>query len=379
VYVLVVPKPKGEAAKRAIMEAEMLDKTKRIYRTENCVEYPLKKRLTRAQVSDLWGNMSADIRCERRVEERKRPYVLEPIENIKRDLVAKGLPKRLTGKLPLKWEMVGDVLVMRFDKTLAPHKLAIAQAYKDELGAKTVLEETGKVTGELRIPTMSLLLGTDTATIHKENGILYELDARTIMFSSGNVDERIRMGRLGPLGGETIVDMFCGIGYFTLPLAVYSRPKCIYGCEKNPEAYEFLVRNIARNNVNGIVRPLLGDNRETAPEGVADRILMGYVGSTHEFLPHAMKILRCDGGIIHYHETCPNELLPGRPVGRLKAACKAAGRALIEFKVRRIKSYAPGITHIVVDAKIGGIDQTSAGNMNPAMGPKIPNGWVEND
>ena len=355
-YVLVVPKPKGEAAKKAIMAAGLLDKTRRILKTQDCIEYPLKKRLTKGLMSGLLEPPSEGIRCEKRDEERQRPYVLEPIENIKRELEGKGISKRLLGKIPMKWEMVGDVLVLRFNKAIAPHKLVVAKAYKDELSAKAVLEETGKVTGELRIPTMNVLLGSETRTVHKENGILYELDARTILFSSGNVDERIRMGRLGPLEGETVVDMFCGIGYFTLPLAVYSRPKCIYSCEKNPESYSYLIKNIERNKVKDIVRPLLGDNRETAPEGVAHRIIMGYVGYTHEFLPKAMTVLRPEGGVIHYHETCPNELLPHRPNARLKQACESSGRRLEIYKMRKIKSFAPGITHVVVDARIGAME-----------------------
>jgi tRNA/tmRNA/rRNA uracil-C5-methylase (TrmA/RlmC/RlmD family) len=39
------------------------------------------------------------------------------------------------------------------------------------------------------------------------------------MFSTGNVTEKARMARM-PAAGQTIVDLFVGIGYFTIPLLV---------------------------------------------------------------------------------------------------------------------------------------------------------------
>lgn len=51
---------------------------------------------------------------------------------------------------------------------------------------------------------------------HKEGGVLYSLDVTKCMFSSGNTTERQRMGRLH-CAGETILDLYAGIGYYTLP------------------------------------------------------------------------------------------------------------------------------------------------------------------
>ena len=63
-----------------------------------------------------------------------------------------------------------------------------------------------------------LLLGADGWVEHKESGVAFRLDVTLCMFSSGNVTERTRMGRLLEAAGETVVDLFCGIGYYTLPL-----------------------------------------------------------------------------------------------------------------------------------------------------------------
>ena len=64
-----------------------------------------------------------------------------------------------------------------------------------------------------------------------------------VMFSSGNVDERVRMSKL-KIEGECVVDMFAGIGYFTLPIAKYTGAT-VQAWEKNPVAYDYLKKNIA--------------------------------------------------------------------------------------------------------------------------------------
>ena len=108
--------------------------------------------------------------------------------------------------------------------------------------------------------------------------------------------------------------------------------------------------NSQLNGVANIVEPVLGDCMD-AEENIADRIVMGYVGTTHEYLPKAMKILK-DTGIIHYHETCPDRLMPDRPQERVIAAAMMAGKSIEFMEMRTIKTYSPGVVHVVVDAVI---------------------------
>jgi tRNA wybutosine-synthesizing protein 2 len=84
---------------------------------------------------------------------------------------------------------------------------------------------------------------------------------------------------------------------------------------------------------------------------MADRVIMGYVGTTHEFLPKAVRILR-EKGIIHYHETCPDRLIPDRLKDRVTQAARDEGKTAEILNIKTIKSYAPGVSHVVVDARV---------------------------
>ena len=270
---------------------------------------------------------------------------VDPIETIRNEA---KVPNALRPLLPDKWEQFGDIVVIRLPKALDDHESSVGDIYARVLGVKAVLRDTGGVTGMYRMPVVKTIHGSDTVTVHKENGILYKFDAARLMFSSGNVEERLRMSEL-ICDGETIVDMFAGIGYFSLPLAVNQRPKKVISCELNEVSHSYLVENIGLNDVERIVEPILGDNRELPGDAFADRVIMGYVKTTHEFLPTAMRLVK-DGGMIHYHETCPNELLPDRPVQRLRCAARNHRVEILRFK--EIKSYSPGVSHVVLDARV---------------------------
>lgn len=59
------------------------------------------------------------------------------------------------------------------------------------------------------------------------------------MFSAGNVTERHRIASL-KCDNEVIVDLFAGIGYFTLPFLVHANARLVHACEWNPDAIDSL-------------------------------------------------------------------------------------------------------------------------------------------
>jgi len=275
-----------------------------------------------------------------------------PFDEIKKSL-SKTIPPELFNRIPDKWEKIGDVVTIKLLPELKKYKTQIGEHYAKVLKCKTVLNDVDGISGVYREPNVEIIYGEkDTETTHKENGIRFKLNPQKIMFSSGNMDERIRMATISN-EKETVVDLFAGIGYFTLPIAVYSKPKKIFACEINPISYEYLCNNISLNHVTEIVEPLLGDNKEIAPKNVADRVIMGYIRDTHKFLQIAINCLKDHTGIIHYHDVFPDDVIPKKPFTFIQKAIEQYNNDVELMTFKKIKSYAPGVSHVVLDVKIG--------------------------
>ena len=258
------------------------------------------------------------------------------------------LPEDVLAGLPMKWEYVGDIVIIKLPEAADPYRERIGKVYAEQLDKSTVCVDRSGVSGEFRRPDMEIIYGTETESVRLENGIRYCFDVTKVMFASGNVDERERMKNLD-CTGETVVDMFAGIGYFTLPLAKFSGAKKVIACEKNPESFEFLRRNIVLNEVEDVVEPVLGDNRDLPGRAFADRILMGYVQITSEFLPKALDMIR-PGGIIHYHDTFYVNEYRERIERIFSEACGSRGYEILG--IREVKSFAPSVSHYVADVRI---------------------------
>jgi len=275
----------------------------------------------------------------------------KPFAQIKKNISSK-IPKDLINYLPDKWEKIGDVLTIVLPKILERYKENIAESYASTLDCKTVLNDVGGISGEYREPNVEILFGpNDTETTHKENGVKYKLDPQKIMFSSGNMEERIRMGKT-VVKNEVVVDLFAGIGYFSLPIAVHGRPKKVFAVEKNPVSFNYLSKNITLNNVSSIVEPIHGDNRIVAPKNVADRVIMGYF-DTIVFLPIGIECLKNRCGVIHFHDKFSDDFVPDTAFEKIEKAVEKYDRHVDLIDYKCVKSYAPGISHYVFDLKVG--------------------------
>ncbi|MCL2157754.1 MAG: class I SAM-dependent methyltransferase family protein [Methanobrevibacter sp.] len=250
----------------------------------------------------------------------------------------------------MKWKKIGDILIL--DKNFKYESKKDLKLLSNVHNVDTIVK-IKNISGEFRKPSIEILLGDNTETIHKENGCLFKLDIAKVMWSKGNTNERLRIAKL-VTPGERIVDMFAGIGYFSIPIAIHSQVKKIYSIELNPDSHHYLVNNIDLNKINikagyEKIKAILGDNREIATKLTADRVLMGYVKTTHHFLDVAIECVNY-GGTLHYHETVPEKLMNSRPYERIAKSAKDREIEILATNI--IKKYSPGVVHIVVDVKI---------------------------
>ncbi|MDR3223910.1 MAG: class I SAM-dependent methyltransferase family protein [Methanobrevibacter sp.] len=240
----------------------------------------------------------------------------------------------------MKWKKIGRILVLDY----YPEDL---KKILDKFDVDSIVK-INEISGQIREPKIELLYGETTETIHKENGCLYNLDLSKIMWSKGNTNERMRIAKLVN-DNETVLDMFAGIGYFSIPIAIHSNPKKVIAIEINPNSFNYLKKNIILNKVQNKINPILGNCKDLDRNILVDRIIMGYIKTTHHYLNSAISALN-NGGILHYHETVPNKLINTRPINRIKKTAKNKKVKLLNTKT--IKKYAPGVSHVVLDVQI---------------------------
>ncbi len=244
----------------------------------------------------------------------------------------------------LKWKRIGDILIL--DSKFHYESYEDLENLSKNHNVKTIMK-IDHIQGTKREPVYRILYGNETETINKENGCLFKLDLAKVMWSKGNNNERLRIAKLVE-DDEVVLDMFAGIGYFSIPIGVHSNAKHIYSIEINPNSFFYLTENIKLNKLNNIT-PILGDCNVHTPKYKADRIVMGYVKTTHHYLNVAINSLN-EGGVLHYHETVPEKLMKTRPLERIIS--QAGSRDVELLKLNKIKKYAPGVEHVVLDVRI---------------------------
>jgi tRNA wybutosine-synthesizing protein 2 len=255
--------------------------------------------------------------------------------------------------MPRGYQRLGRVLLLRLPESLRPYYPTIGSAWQSELGVATVLAVVGPVVGELREPRVEPIAGSMTETEVTEHGVRWRFDAARIMFAAGNRTERRRAGAL-VRPGETVIDLFAGIGYFTIPAARFGRAREVLAVEKNPVAAGYLASNAELNGVRGQVTIVRGDNRLVElPEGGADRVFLGYLPSSMPWIARAVPLLRPSGGWLHLHTSVDARGAREAAIRDAELALVDAGARPVEpLSAREVKPYGPGRTHVVVDAHV---------------------------
>ncbi|MGQ4873574.1 MAG: class I SAM-dependent methyltransferase [Promethearchaeia archaeon] len=275
-------------------------------------------------------------------------------ENLKEKLKDKLTDEELN-LLPRGFQTLGNVIILKLNRKLISKSKLIGQACLEILpGVKAVYLNRGKISGTFREPEgIEFIAGEDNPiVIHTEHGIKYKFDITKIMFSKGNINERKYLASLVK-EGEIVVDMFAGIGYFSLPIAKLSKAEKIYSIELNPVAHNFFLENIKINKLEGKIVPILGDsNKEVlklSESGIkADRVIMGVFPAPKDFIENALTLTSDNGTIFHYEGVRSKENYLELYSDFQEIASKKGYKCEL-LTYRFVKSYGPNLFHIVLD------------------------------
>ena len=252
--------------------------------------------------------------------------------------------------LPSGFHLVGHVALVHLNlNTMRYASLISEKTLEYDQRILSVAVKAGPTVGTTRLPSYELVAGdSNTITTHIEGGVKFRLDPLRLTFSGGNRRERTRLSECVE-DGEMVVDMFACVGQFSLHIAKGANVKVI-AIEINPDAYRFLLENIKLNRLESRVTALLGDCREVHPKRTANRIIMGYLHNTIEYLPLALETVVEDGGFIHMHMNVPeSELID--IIAKIEEVCINYGFSSTT-SVHHVKNYSPGMGHYVFDISV---------------------------
>ncbi len=276
-------------------------------------------------------------------------------KNKLKELLKEKLSEEELNLLPRGFQIIGKVIILKLHPKLVTHKEIIANKYLEQFTQiKSVYINLGKIRGKFRSPErIEYIAGIRNPIVkHREHGIIYKFDLTKIMFSKGNLKERRFLATLVNQN-EVIVDMFAGIGYFSLSIGKHSKVKKIFSIELNPYSYKFLLENIKLNHLEDIIFPINGDSKDEvlklSKSGVkADRVIMGVFPAPKEFISEALTLAKVSGTIYHYEGVIEKEKFMNL-YNEFKDFAESKNFSCKLLSKRFVKSYGPNLHHTVLD------------------------------
>jgi tRNA (guanine37-N1)-methyltransferase len=346
-----IPKRKGEKTLTVANKLEIRNRELEIQKNAHFIYIPLTRQPSETEVATLKTQVPDFQLITRAFPERKQQAktLAEVLEN--------QLPPSLLNSLPRALDTVGDIAIIEIPPEHNAHASLIGEAIlKTHKNMRTVLAKAGAVSGTYRLRELAVIAGEPrTTTVHKEHGCTYYVDAAKAYFSPRLSHEHNRVASLVQTG-ETVVDLFAGVGPFSVLIAKNTPSAKVYAVDINPDAVELLKMNIRLSRVENRVYPILGDARQIVEHklrGVADRVIMNLPEKAIEFVDAACKATKQTGGIVHFYGfvRLPDSLENMKL--RFSGAVEKAGRKVDKFLfAKTIRETAPYEWQVVLDAKI---------------------------
>ena len=265
--------------------------------------------------------------------------------------------------LPAKWEKLGELVLLPRElgqtKTwgkVAQHPMAetlwkgMAQALK----VTSIGLQASIANDTFRSAQVKMLTGSPEVRF-SDHGVVFAFDASKVMFSSGNITERRRIGTIN-MQGEVVVDAYAGVGYYTFHMLVNAGAAHVHACEINPASLAGLKAGAQANGLLDRLTVHPGDNALTLEKlrGTADRCHLGLLPSSEAVWEACMLALKPTGGVLHIHMNVEEEKIHSWTMTTVERFQNMVTNHGLSFTVKpmhveRVKWFAPRVRHVVLD------------------------------
>jgi tRNA (guanine37-N1)-methyltransferase len=348
---LSVPKGFGDKAKRVATELGLVNKELEIAKDNDRIYIPLIRQARpeeMLQLQKVFPDLNFAV-CSFREKQNINTSLEVTLE--------KELPSTLMHLVPRALDVIGDIAVVEVAPELIEYKKVIGEAIlKVHPNIKSVLAKTGAVTGIYRLRQVEHIAGEQkTATIHKEYGCSFNVDVAKAYFSPRLSTEHKRVSLIVQ-SNETVLDLFAGVGPFSILIGKNHVDSRVYAVDLNPYAIELLKKNVRLNRVENRVFPIVGDARQVVHQKLAqtaNRVIMNLPERADTFIDVACSAVKPGGGIIHFYGFLkyPDSIEDSKK--KFAAAVKESGRQVIEFLCAKgIRETAPFEWQFVLDSRI---------------------------
>jgi tRNA (guanine37-N1)-methyltransferase len=273
------------------------------------------------------------------------------------------LPPNVHEFIPSSFDRLDHLILVKLDPVIYEFRQKIGLELIKQFNVDAVYNKVSDVETTFRTVQWECIAGIDNPiAFQRIHGLRFKFDINKVYFNTRLSNEYLRIARLCQ-SGNNVIDMFAGVGPFSLLCASFQRLK-VYAIDVNPAAIELLLENISLNNkyLKGTITPYCGDSQTIIkPLPKADIIIMNLPGHAIEFLTDAVSKLQ-SGGIIFLHQFVhlssqekqqPLTLQTNAMVSELTLIGKKIGQIDLSWQVtpNYLRDVSPSKSHIVWDIR----------------------------
>ena len=332
-WALRVPGTMAEDIRRMLLQAGHIHPEAQIRRDDEHILIPVTGKPEPDELAELSGADENISLIETEFEPKRKKPSLEDI----------------LGFTP-SFDVIGDIAIIDADDPDAARIAKALMEYRKSINV--VLGAVSPVEGEFRTRQWVVLAGEHrTRTMHKEHGCRYNVDLAGAYFSARLGTERKRVADMVK-PGQYVVDLFAGVGPFSILIGKSVPGASVVAVDKNPGAVKLLRENIRLNRLDNVTA-VEDDARHAAGnfKHSADHVIMNLPQSAREFLDCGILAAK-SGGVVHFYDITHEDDLYSTSWELIQGAAARVGRKVECAGKRIVRSYAPYQYNVCIEFRV---------------------------